>query len=171
MKIKTLPPLVTPSEVPFVILAKSPRCANSLQISRSSDCVSSWQQYNEMKRFFFTQEIVQRASMHVLKCVSPRVQVCPLLSTQRCPNLTAKYIRKNRIDPLLFSHTDLGRPSACGMSRNHYHDTPYPYQSFSRDVQQIRVGRIAGQYAKPRSSGTERIGDKEVLSFRYVRLS
>ncbi|KAF9234161.1 DAHP synthetase [Melanogaster broomeanus] len=30
----------------------------------------------------------------------------------------------------------------------------------------VRVGRIAGQYAKPRSSGTERIGDKEVLSFR-----
>ncbi|KAI9456330.1 DAHP synthetase [Boletus coccyginus] len=30
----------------------------------------------------------------------------------------------------------------------------------------IRVGRIAGQYAKPRSSSTERIGDKEVLSFR-----
>ncbi|KAH0826284.1 DAHP synthetase [Lanmaoa asiatica] len=31
---------------------------------------------------------------------------------------------------------------------------------------QIRVGRIAGQYAKPRSSGIEHIGDKEVLSFR-----
>ncbi|KAG9308893.1 DAHP synthetase [Chiua virens] len=30
----------------------------------------------------------------------------------------------------------------------------------------IRVGRIAGQYAKPRSSGTERIADKEVFSFR-----
>ncbi|KAF8838237.1 DAHP synthetase [Paxillus ammoniavirescens] len=30
----------------------------------------------------------------------------------------------------------------------------------------VRVGRIAGQYAKPRSSGTERIGDQEFLSFR-----
>ncbi|KAN0074546.1 DAHP synthetase [Tylopilus felleus] len=30
----------------------------------------------------------------------------------------------------------------------------------------VRVGRIAGQYAKPRSSDKERIGDKEVLSFR-----
>ncbi|KAF8551220.1 DAHP synthetase [Imleria badia] len=30
----------------------------------------------------------------------------------------------------------------------------------------VRIGRIAGQYAKPRSSGTERIGDREVLSFR-----
>ncbi|KIY50015.1 DAHP synthetase [Fistulina hepatica ATCC 64428] len=30
----------------------------------------------------------------------------------------------------------------------------------------IRVGRIAGQYAKPRSSSTEKIGDREVLSFR-----
>ena len=33
---------------------------------------------------------------------------------------------------------------------------------------QVRVGRIAGQYAKPRSSNTEKIGDREVLSFRYV---
>lgn len=30
----------------------------------------------------------------------------------------------------------------------------------------LRIGRIAGQYAKPRSSGFEKIGDREVLSFR-----
>ncbi|KAJ3822952.1 DAHP synthetase [Lentinula raphanica] len=30
----------------------------------------------------------------------------------------------------------------------------------------VRVGRIAGQYAKPRSSKTEKVGDREVLSFR-----
>ncbi|THH19945.1 hypothetical protein EW146_g1317 [Bondarzewia mesenterica] len=30
----------------------------------------------------------------------------------------------------------------------------------------VRVGRIAGQYAKPRSSSTEKIGNREVLSFR-----
>jgi len=30
----------------------------------------------------------------------------------------------------------------------------------------VRVGRIAGQYAKPRSSATEQIGDKTVPSFR-----
>ncbi|KAH7885643.1 DAHP synthetase [Phlebopus sp. FC_14] len=30
----------------------------------------------------------------------------------------------------------------------------------------VRVGRIAGQYAKPRSSATEKVGDKEFLSFR-----
>ncbi|KAJ6542541.1 DAHP synthetase [Mycena vulgaris] len=30
----------------------------------------------------------------------------------------------------------------------------------------VRIGRIAGQYAKPRSSRTEKIGDREVLSFR-----
>ncbi|KAH8832749.1 DAHP synthetase [Flagelloscypha sp. PMI_526] len=30
----------------------------------------------------------------------------------------------------------------------------------------VRIGRIAGQYAKPRSSSTEKIGDREVLSFR-----
>ncbi|KAH7101854.1 DAHP synthetase [Auriculariales sp. MPI-PUGE-AT-0066] len=30
----------------------------------------------------------------------------------------------------------------------------------------VRIGRIAGQYAKPRSSGTERIGNRDVPSFR-----
>jgi len=30
----------------------------------------------------------------------------------------------------------------------------------------VRIGRIAGQYAKPRSSSTEKIGDREVPSFR-----
>ncbi|KAF9456889.1 DAHP synthetase [Collybia nuda] len=30
----------------------------------------------------------------------------------------------------------------------------------------VRIGRIAGQYAKPRSSNVERVGDREVLSFR-----
>ncbi|OJA13681.1 hypothetical protein AZE42_05523 [Rhizopogon vesiculosus] len=33
----------------------------------------------------------------------------------------------------------------------------------------VRIGRIAGQYAKPRSSGTERIGGREVPSFRPSR--
>ena len=32
----------------------------------------------------------------------------------------------------------------------------------------MRIGRIAGQYAKPRSSSYEKVGDREVLSFRYV---
>lgn len=32
----------------------------------------------------------------------------------------------------------------------------------------LRIGRIAGQYAKPRSSSFEKIGDREVLSFRLV---
>ncbi|KAI0758164.1 DAHP synthetase [Fomes fomentarius] len=30
----------------------------------------------------------------------------------------------------------------------------------------VRIGRIAGQYAKPRSSPTEKVGDRVVLSFR-----
>ncbi|KAF5367878.1 hypothetical protein D9615_010482 [Tricholomella constricta] len=30
----------------------------------------------------------------------------------------------------------------------------------------VRIGRIAGQYAKPRSSTYERVGDRDVLSFR-----
>ncbi len=32
----------------------------------------------------------------------------------------------------------------------------------------VRIGRIAGQYAKPRSSPYEQIGDRQVLSFRFV---
>ena len=34
------------------------------------------------------------------------------------------------------------------------------------DGAQVRIGRIAGQYAKPRSSPTEKIGDRVVMSFR-----
>jgi Class-II DAHP synthetase family len=43
------------------------------------------------------------------------------------------------------------------------------FQQFDNPVDfgiQVRIGRIAGQYAKPRSSTTEMIGGKEVLSFR-----
>lgn len=38
--------------------------------------------------------------------------------------------------------------------------------SYSAGVPVIKVGRIAGQFAKPRSSDTERIGDVELPSFR-----
>jgi 3-deoxy-D-arabino-heptulosonate 7-phosphate (DAHP) synthase class II len=31
---------------------------------------------------------------------------------------------------------------------------------------QVRIGRIAGQYAKPRSSATEKVGDRDVMVFR-----
>ena len=38
--------------------------------------------------------------------------------------------------------------------------------SYSSGVPIVKVGRIAGQFAKPRSSDTERIGDLELPSFR-----
>jgi 3-deoxy-7-phosphoheptulonate synthase len=38
--------------------------------------------------------------------------------------------------------------------------------SYSSGVPTVKVGRIAGQFAKPRSSDTERIGDLELPSFR-----
>ena len=38
--------------------------------------------------------------------------------------------------------------------------------TYSAGVPAIKVGRIAGQFAKPRSSPTERIGDDELPSFR-----
>jgi 3-deoxy-7-phosphoheptulonate synthase len=38
--------------------------------------------------------------------------------------------------------------------------------SYSSGVPTVKVGRIAGQFAKPRSSDTERIGDLEIPSFR-----
>jgi len=38
--------------------------------------------------------------------------------------------------------------------------------SYSAGVPVVKVGRIAGQFAKPRSSDTERIGDLEIPSFR-----
>jgi len=38
--------------------------------------------------------------------------------------------------------------------------------AFGSGLPIVRVGRLAGQFAKPRSSRFERIGDKEMLSFR-----
>jgi 3-deoxy-7-phosphoheptulonate synthase len=38
--------------------------------------------------------------------------------------------------------------------------------SYSSGVPTVKVGRIAGQFAKPRSADTERIGDLEIPSFR-----
>ena len=35
----------------------------------------------------------------------------------------------------------------------------------------VRIGRIAGQYAKPRSSPMEKVGDRMVPSFRWVAIS
>ena len=38
--------------------------------------------------------------------------------------------------------------------------------TYSMGVPVVKVGRIAGQFAKPRSSNTEKIGSREVPSFR-----
>src|SRR5271155_5585779 len=38
--------------------------------------------------------------------------------------------------------------------------------TYAAGVPVIKVGRIAGQFAKPRSSATERVGDVELESFR-----
>src|SRR5215218_6678400 len=38
--------------------------------------------------------------------------------------------------------------------------------TYSMGVPVVKVGRIAGQFAKPRSSATERIGDVDLPSFR-----
>ncbi|HVT41527.1 MAG TPA: 3-deoxy-7-phosphoheptulonate synthase class II [Acidimicrobiales bacterium] len=38
--------------------------------------------------------------------------------------------------------------------------------TYAAGVPVVKVGRIAGQFAKPRSSGTERVGDVELESFR-----
>ncbi len=38
--------------------------------------------------------------------------------------------------------------------------------TYAAGVPVVKVGRIAGQFAKPRSAGTERIGDVELPSFR-----
>ena len=38
--------------------------------------------------------------------------------------------------------------------------------TYSMGVPVVKVGRIAGQFAKPRSSATEKVGSRELLSFR-----
>src|ERR1700678_3370539 len=38
--------------------------------------------------------------------------------------------------------------------------------TYAAGVPVVKVGRIAGQFAKPRTTGTERVGDVELQSFR-----
>lgn len=40
---------------------------------------------------------------------------------------------------------------------------------FGGGVPVVKVGRMAGQFAKPRSAGFERVGDAELPSYRYVK--
>lgn len=39
---------------------------------------------------------------------------------------------------------------------------------FGGGVPVVKVGRMAGQFAKPRSAGTEKVGDKELPSYRFA---
>jgi 3-deoxy-7-phosphoheptulonate synthase len=39
---------------------------------------------------------------------------------------------------------------------------------FGGGVPVVKVGRMAGQFAKPRSAGMEKVGDQELPSYRYV---
>ncbi|KAG6826020.1 hypothetical protein H0H92_001411 [Tricholoma furcatifolium] len=48
----------------------------------------------------------------------------------------------------------------------HAGDCAESFDACRHSGEDVRIGRIAGQYAKPRSSSYERIGDREVLSFR-----
>ena len=89
-KISTLPPLVTPSEVvrDFSQLTSD---ANTLQFFRLNGCDFNWQQFNETKLSFFTQETVQRVSTRVRKCVSPYSECMTFLT--RCDSKT--YLQKS----------------------------------------------------------------------------
>jgi 3-deoxy-7-phosphoheptulonate synthase len=74
-----------------------------------------------------------------------------------------KYFLQNRSHSLVFPHTHLGCSSSCCMFFLKYAALQLADHTFK-----VRIGRIAGQYAKPRSSSFEKIGDREVLSFRLV---
>lgn len=41
---------------------------------------------------------------------------------------------------------------------------------FGGGVPVVKVGRMAGQFAKPRSSGMEKVGDEELPSYRYQEI-
>jgi hypothetical protein len=80
--------------------------------------------------------------------------------------LEAKHISKDRLDTFVFSHTHLGWTSPSGTLKI-MRDWPASVHMFTMAFEiQVRIGRIAGQYAKPRSSRTEIIDGREVLSFR-----
>ncbi len=73
-----------------------------------------------------------------------------------------KYLCKNRSHPFLLTYSHLGSPS----SNRALSLRPMLSCLINQSIHQVRVGRIAGQYAKPRSSPIEKIGDREVPSFR-----
>ncbi|KAG6908612.1 hypothetical protein DXG01_004015 [Tephrocybe rancida] len=113
-KLETLPPLVTPSEVPPL---------RALQ---------TWQ--NATKHSSYMREIAPRAST--------RVRMEGLVYSLLCwrkDNISAKI-------GLILSFSLI--------------------LVWGARLPVVRIGRIAGQYAKPRSSSYERVGDREVLSFR-----
>lgn len=89
-------------------------------------------------------------------------------SVQRNSSLTVsvgKYLEQDRSHSVRLTHPDLGCPAAscqCPVSK-----TTNTVKFTFHFTFQVRIGRIAGQYAKPRSSAMEKIGDREVLSFRY----
>lgn len=93
---------------------------------------------------------------------------------------TGKHLGQDRSDFVLLAHPHLG----CSVTYCEYlfgscydvvhlsipNPSPIPEWVCAKPWPhvQVRIGRIAGQYAKPRSSSTEKIGDREVLSFRSV---
>lgn len=80
---------------------------------------------------------------------------------------TGKHLEQNRTHPVLLAHPHLGSPPT---NRQCEESSLYRAYLSSLTSNQVRIGRIAGQYAKPRSSAKEKIGDREVLSFRYDQL-
>ena len=79
--------------------------------------------------------------------------------------MTAKYLSKNWSYLVVLPDFDLGRaPSSCMYIQRVM--TCLQLNEISFFVK-VRIGRIAGQYAKPRSSSHETIDGKQVMSFRW----
>ena len=117
----------------------------------------NWRQFKETKHFFCMPEIVLKALMLVPRCVTSYSSFFFFWQRNLQENISAKLglILSFSLILIWGARVPVVRVKLIAVA------------SFSQFLK-VRIGRIAGQYAKPRSSSTEKIGDREVLSFRFV---
>ena len=156
--------MVTPSEV---CIKKATWISAQIDVflsSRSNVCAISSASFNATRPFCFMLVTVLRASTPVLTYVVSIYYVTILFNSlfrYEQENISSKIGLILSFSLILIWGARL--PVVCGSSAFAFH--------FSVQISasnQVRIGRIAGQYAKPRSSSYEKVGDAQVLSFRYV---
>ena len=149
--------------------------------SRSNVYAISSASFNATRPFYFTLVTVLRASTLVPTYVSSNsyVTYSHIFSSICCLDVNRRTSPRKSDSSCLFlwfssgvlvclSYVDpfISRVLHLNFELNWRHKSFL--KSVIKSIDQVRIGRIAGQYAKPRSSSYERVGDCEVLSFRFV---